>query len=256
MTIEPARPDRQLPAGPSAAGGAVDGVVDGVSKVFGWAARTGWGLARRVPGVSVVERGLRELERVALAELRRRMDADGADSSTLLMGHSPFPGAPPVITRHGDFVPLRAATAGQLERSLSQSAAQAKDDLYAAILSQLVPDEVRILSALGDGSPFAVLDVVQRGEYLVRNASSVGRAAGVLLVDHVSVYITRLRQLALVEIGDEAPGLSHDYDILQTDSHIHDALHSGRRAKLVRRSVRISPLGAALWAACDPSTWT
>lgn len=255
MSLQPARADRQLPAGPGAAGG----LFGGVSGLAGWAARTGYGIVKRVPGASAVERGLRQVERTALTELRKRMDQE-AKTPALLVGRVPVPGGVPVITTHGDFVPLRAAAAALLERSLMQSVSQAKDDLYAAILVGLVPDEVRILAALEDGSPSAVVDVVERvgvggGRYLLRHASSVGKAAGITLDDHVPVYLARLRELALVEFGDEAPALSDQYDILQTEPSVRAALQSGRRAKVVRRTVRISAFGVAFWNACDPSAW-
>lgn len=233
----------------------------GAAQAARLAARTSYGIAKQVPGVDAAERGLQQLERTALGELRKRLDSAGPESAGLPYAQSSTPGVP-VITTHGDFAPLRATMAELLQRSLSESSAQAREELYSSTLSQLTPDEARIIAALSDGTPFALIDVAERvgvngvGEYLVRNACSVGKAAGLTLADQVQVYVARLRTLDLAVVGDESPDLNEQYDILLTDEVIRNAMTSARRAKVIRRTLRISPFGTAFWAACDPSKWS
>lgn len=251
----------ELPGGAEPEPSAAGRLLGGAGRLAGWAARTGVSAARQVPGVKAAERGLQEIERAALSELRKRMNSTQADDTMLLpYAQASTPGVP-VVTTHGDFNPLRATMAELLQRSLQESSAQAREDLYASTLNRLTPDEARIVSALSDGTPFALIDVAERvgvngvGRYLVRNACSVGKAAGLTLSDQVQVYVARLRTLDLAVVGDESPDLHEDYEILLTEQSIRTAIESVRRTKVIRRTLRISPFGADFWSAVDPTGW-
>ncbi|MCU1681393.1 MAG: hypothetical protein JWQ81_2132 [Amycolatopsis sp.] len=240
----------------------------------GWAARTGYSFTRKLPGVDTAERGIRQVERQLLGELRRRLDevddpyhaalsAASAMNRPTGNGRATAFDAPAVITvvpsRDGHSEPLRAAMAELLNRSIGFGRERAKEYLYAIILRQLTPDEARILSALSDGSPFPLIDVAERagvggtGRIVLRNASTVGKAAGVSLNDQVPSYLTRLIGLGLADIDEEAPSLETQYEILMTDETVRQAEASIKRAKLIRRTVHISRLGAQFWEACDPT---
>ncbi|GAA3221800.1 hypothetical protein GCM10017691_07160 [Pseudonocardia petroleophila] len=223
-----------------------------------WAARTGTEMARRLPGAAAVESELGQLERVALSELRRRLDTidpldDGAPDGPV---ENPTRNvAPPKQTE-----PLRVAMAELLGRSLEQSKQRAREYLYLALLRQLVPDEARILSALADGSTYPVVHVdcrtgVSGSRRVLSYASTVGRAAGVAVQPSVPRYLSRLLHFDLVELGEAATDLNVQYDILMTDQTVRDAEDAARaegRARFVRATVRISPLGRDLWDACHP----
>lgn len=73
------------------------------------------------------------------------------------------------------------------------------------------------------------------------------------LHDEVPHYLTRLHALGLVEIGPELENMDDQYEILQTEARIREALRSARSTKAVRRSVRLSDLGARFWKRCDPT---
>jgi hypothetical protein len=222
-----------------------------------WATRTSTDLARRLPGAAAVETELTQLERSVLTELRRRLDtvdplADGRPDAA----EKPARDVPPPKQTE----PLRVVMAGLLMRSLEQSKQRAREYLYLALLRQLVPDEARILSALADGSVYPVIHVDRRtgvsgSQRVLSHASTVGRAAGVSVPDSVPRYLSRLLHFDLVELGDEDPGLAVQYDILLTDATLRAAeelARAGGRARFLRRTVRISPLGRDLWDACHP----
>lgn len=260
MTLEPRPPARRPAADPAPDEGG--GVLGSALKFAGFAARTGYGIAKRVPGVGVAERGLQELERGALNELRKRIEhAAEPDAPTLRLAQAPVPGGAPVITQHGDFEPLRATMAELLQRALGQSTAQAREELYASILRQLSPDEARVLAALSDGSQYALIDVAERagvggvGRYLLRNMSSIGTEGGLTLPEHVPYYVGRLVALGLAERGDESAKLGDQYDILLTDATVRTALESAKRAKVIRQTLQITAFGKVFWRACDPSEW-
>jgi hypothetical protein len=248
----------EIPPRPS--GGQADAIVAQAGAFARWAARTGTGLARRIPGAAAVESELGQLERLALGELRRRLDNidpldDGraADDEPV---ENPTRNAPPPKQTE----PLRVAMAELLMRSLEQSKQRAREYLYLALLRQLVPDEARILSALADGSAYPVVHVdcrsgVSGSRRVLSYASTVGRAAGVAVPPSVPRYLSRLLHFDLVEFGDPDPTLGVQYDILMTDQTVRDAEDLARadgRARFVRATVRISPLGRDLWDACHP----
>ncbi|TQJ02996.1 Abi-alpha family protein [Amycolatopsis cihanbeyliensis] len=242
-------------------------------RLANWAARTSYSLGKRLPGADAAERGIRSVERAALTELRRRLDRVDDPYLTALSQAS-------AMTQHtgngnqgmeiADTVavvparddqrpePLRSAMAELLNRSLGFGKERAREYLYAVILRQLTPDEARILAALADGTPFPLIDVAERtslggtGRIVLRNASTVGKAAGVSLPDHVPSYLTRLTGLGLTDIGDEEPELETQYEILLTDEVVRAAEQSVRRARFLRHTVRLSALGSSFWRACDP----
>lgn len=140
-----------------------------------------------------------------------------------------------------------------LDASAEFDQAQAREDLYVTVLRQLTPDEARIVSVLATGAAFPVVDVVTRDRAVLRNASTVGEAAGVVLLDEVPVYLTRLSGLGLVDIEAENAELGAQYEILATWSLVRRALDAAKRGKLVRRTARLSGFGSRFWAACDPA---
>ncbi|WP_206785335.1 Abi-alpha family protein [Amycolatopsis sp. MtRt-6] len=251
--------------------GAADDVADlarRAGQVAGWAARTGFALGRKLPGVETAERGVRQVERQLLTELRRRLDEvddpyHAALTAASAMNRAVTDKVEATVTlvpaRDNHAEPLRAAMAELLNHSIGFGRERAREYFYAIILRQLTPDEARILSALSDGSPFPAVDVVERtglggnGRVVLRNASTVGKAAGVSLPDQVPGYVTRLIGLGLVDLDEEVPSLETQYEILLTDETVREAEKHVRRAKFVRRTIHVSRLGAQFWQACDPS---
>jgi Abortive infection alpha len=228
---------------------ATDAVFDQLGQAARWLARTGWRVTRGLPGGELAERRLLDLETTVVEGIRRRLEPDGV--VTLVR---------PV---NGHVEPLRAGMAELLNRSANADAARATGYLHSMILRQLVPDEARILAALADGVPRPAVDVVVRTTLggvqrtVLRNASAVGRQAGVSAPDYVPAYLTRLYRMGVVDIGDEDPALAEQYDILLTDPLVRDAEDLARKARkgaarIVRHTVMISDLGGRFWSASDP----
>ncbi|MDQ3629257.1 MAG: DUF4393 domain-containing protein [Actinomycetota bacterium] len=152
-----------------------------------------------------------------------------------------------------------AAILGQLlATSVEQGPTQARVRLFGAVLRDLQPDEARILAALSDGTQYAVVHVAARarglggtGPLVLESASTVGRAANVALPECVPWYVCHLQRLGLVRIGPESARLEDTYQILLGEAVVREALESSPGAKVLRRSLRMSPLGDALWVACQ-----
>ena len=216
--------------------------------------------ARQLPGADLAETQLRRAEQRLLRELKQRMAAidpapAGDDARESVDG---------VVSRTF-VIPLlqspRRVLEELLERSQTQTRDQAFDDFYSVLLSELVPDEARMLALLSDGEPQAILHVgvgapigpVRR--LVAENFAGFGRAAQVKLLEHMPLYIEHLKALRLVEEHPEVPALEVKYQILEGLREVRDAEAQARRAsrqsvRLVRRSLRLSPLGDQLWRAC------
>ena len=223
--------------------------------------RSGWGLARRLPGGAALQREVQRLQDAALHEVRRMLDipeggvsAATPDEARVMML---------VQNSHGP-EPLRDAMTELLERSVETDRVTSREYLYGNVMSQLVPDEARILAALSDGSTFGAIDVVAKqlgrapSRTVLANASTVGRSAGVTTPDNVPHYVTRLHQLGLVEFLPEKNELAMQYDILASDSLV-TAARNGIESRnegsprIVRKTVALSAFGREFWAASDPS---
>jgi hypothetical protein len=237
----------------------VDRVVEQAGRVAGWLARASWQAAARLPGGEAVQLQFRKAERVVLDQMRRQLDE--VDDEGTLSGRFIAPVEPMVLDGHID--PLRTAMAELLRLSTELDRERSRDYIFTAIIRQLFPDEARILSALSDGSNYALVHVAGRAalggpqRIVLRNASSVGKAAGVTLPDLVPNYVTRLENLGLVEIGPEDPGLSIQYDILLTDDRVRAAEEEVRSVRkltprFARRTLRLSTLGNQFWDAVRP----
>jgi len=216
-------------------------------------------VARLVPGVGYVEREFAGVERVLLREFRRRLESVAEDrpaegtsgSSGTSNGSQPAPSAPQTLAE---------AMERMLRRSMDQTLSDSRHSLFEHVVRELVPDEARILAALADGSTYPLLDVAvpalgSAGRLILRNASNVGRAAGVADPSLVPIYVTHLLQLGLADTGQEDSGLHDEYEILLTESLVKSAYAEAAKAarrspRVVRGTLRISALGRDFWAAC------
>jgi hypothetical protein len=147
-----------------------------------------------------------------------------------------------------------------LQRSMFQTPAESLKALADLVVREIVPDEARIIAALADGHayPLTHVEVRDRSRETRRvfaNASSVGRAAGVALPASTPMYLRHLFGLGLIDEGPEDKSLRDMYAILETDDAVRKALAAAEqdgRARLVRRTVRLSTLGSTLWAVWRP----
>lgn len=147
-----------------------------------------------------------------------------------------------------------------LRRSEQQSRDQAEREYFLMVLDRLLPDQARILAALSDGSVYPLLQV-QAGSLLgfgmhsvLECVSSVGKNAGVLCPELTPCYVQGLQALGLVEINSVETDELTKYELLETETVVRATMDllkkSGKRSRIVRQTLRISPMGTRLWAAC------
>jgi len=233
-----------------------------VGRILG---RSGWRIARQLPGGQTLEREAQRLQQAAVNEARRVLQIQQSTPNPGRQATAEEARAAVFIqTADPGTAPLRSAMGELLERSVEATRSDTREYLFGTIISQLVPDEARILSALSSGGSFAAGDLVQRSRRaaprtLLANASTVGRSAGVVTPDNTPTYLTRLLGFGLVEFGPEDESLDVQYDMLSTDNVVTEAKRAAEQAKqggavkLVRKTVRMSALGREFWAASDPS---
>ncbi|MEO9138760.1 MAG: Abi-alpha family protein [Jatrophihabitans sp.] len=254
-----ARQEPQQPTQVVASAGSAIVTVARVGRLLG---RSYWNIAKQIPMVSAVEHQAQRLRQTAATEMLRLLD----------MPQGKFSSATPeeqrvmmlVHTAGEDSAPLRTAMTELLDRSSEANDAASRDYLFGTIVSQLVPDEARILAALGGGRTFATVDVISRqgtrsiSRIVLSNTSTVGAAASVALPENVGTYLTRLAGYGLLHFGRAEEELSSQYDTLAEDDRVRAAraaADAGRQgnSKLVRKTVALSPLGEEFWAACAPT---
>ncbi|HVK24080.1 MAG TPA: Abi-alpha family protein [Actinokineospora sp.] len=239
---------RALPSG----NGHEPDFVDRAGRTLGWLYRSGWQVARRLPGGELAERQVQKVEAAFATEVRKHID-DAVEPSTSLI-EAPRRAAEP----------MRLAMAELLERSVTDSKDAARDHYFESVLRQLLPDEARIVSALSDGTVYPLIHLAARtsvagGQRLVlENASTVGRSAGVIQPGLVPLYVSRILRFGLAEVGEEDTSLGVSYEMALTDDRVRDAearIKAGGRfgPRIIRLTLRISELGAQFWAVCDPS---
>ena len=213
-----------------------------------------FGVLEHLPGMALARDLLDGIERDLLQQLKKRLEQLDAPPRTTSARSRPVA------------VPARtpgAVLSELLARSTDQTFEESQRSYFMRLLQDIVPDEARILSALSDGTRYPLIDVghgTRLGvttERVLRNASSVGKAAGVTWPDAVPRYLSHLRELGLVETEPEDPELGEKYEIVETESAVRDAIARiramGRAPRILRRTLRISELGRALWAACEAS---
>ena len=129
---------------------------------------------------------------------------------------------------------------------------------FAGILTQLHPDEARILRLLFNEGPQAAVDVrnwrpLGIGSHVVApGLNMIGQHAGCLLVDRVPVYLSNLFRLGLIWFSRDPVGEISPYQVLEAQPQVKEALERAGRGMTVRRSVRLTPFGEQFCHACLP----
>jgi hypothetical protein len=238
-----------------------------------------WKLATIPPrfALDFAQKGISEVEKRALIKLRRRMDAAAQDARDPHAEHEDSDDharpanrsetAPPTGGSTTAPAAARMSASALLARLMEESAEQttesAQERLSLRVIRQLVPDEARILAGLADGHSAALVHlgagplVGPASQRWIENLSPVGRECGVRLLDQTPTYIRHLRDLGLLESGDEDKSLHLKYQLIEADTQVRKACteieKSGLRPKFFRRTIRMSEAGLALWKACEGS---
>jgi hypothetical protein len=270
-----------LPKLPAVAGnGPVVDSLPGLARVAGSAAlnTAGWGLRttarnwRRV-GRAATNRDeavqlIREVGSVVgtVGEIARQV-ADGVPVGTALLkageqlggvvsGTTPRP----MSSENGRVVggevigarPTSLRERGQelLEKSRDVWATDDRHPAFDRILDDLAPDEARILVMLLKNGPQASVDIRTGGpvgmlssQLIAPGLNMVGPRAGLRYLDQVPSYLNNLYRLGLVWFSRESLRDHNEYQVLEAQPDVLGAMHSVKFAKVVRRSIHLTPFG-------------
>jgi len=121
---------------------------------------------------------------------------------------------------------------------------------YERILEELAPDEARILMLLIESGPQPSVDVRTGGPIGMVNShliapglNMVGARAGCRYLDQVPSYLNNLFRLGLVWFSRESLRDPLEYQVVEAQPDVLEAMHSVKFAKVVRRSIHLTPFG-------------
>jgi hypothetical protein len=220
-----------------------------------WAVRTATAIPRRVVGAALHPGKARALAR----DLRNAVPVPG-------------PGAPPqpdastaAPTSGGRTNGYDPDTASTLRKKGAELLRQSRDvhyefgshPAYERILSELAPDEARILRLLLLDGPQPAVDVRTGGplgmihsRLIAPGLSMIGARAGLRYVDRVPAYLNNLFRLGLIWFSRETLRDPRRYQVLEAQPDVLAALHSVGHAKVVRRSIHLTPFGEDFCRTC------
>jgi len=176
------------------------------------------------------------------------VDREGrvADAVADLIGDQPWlggarPDPPPTLRERG---------ARLLTESADVSYEQGSHPAYERMLSELAPDEARILRLIWQRGPQPAVDIragvafVPGSRLVAQGFSMIGAEAGCRFVDQVPASLSNLNRLGLIWFSREAVTDRERYQVLEVQPEVTDALaEAGRFSHVVRRSIRMTPLG-------------
>ena len=148
-----------------------------------------------------------------------------------------------------------------LERSRDVWGEEETHPAYARILDDLAPDEARILLLLLRGGPQPSVDVRTGGpvgmvssSLVAPGMSMIGARAGCRYLDEVPAYLNNLFRLGLIWFSREQLEDPMEYQVVEAQPEVLEAMHSVRFPKVVRRSIHLTPFGVGFCQAClvDP----
>jgi hypothetical protein len=144
-----------------------------------------------------------------------------------------------------------------LERSRDVWRDEEPHPAYVRILDDLAPDEARILVHMLREGPQPAVDVRSGGPVglvsstlVASGLTMIGARAGVRYGDEVPAYLNNLFRLGLVWFSSEQVEDPRDYQVLEAQPDVLEAMHAVRFPRLVRRSIHLTPFGTNFCRTC------
>lgn len=145
---------------------------------------------------------------------------------------------------------LRDRGEALLNRSRDVWSTDASHPAHERILDELAPDEARILVLLARSGPQPCVDVRTGGptgmlspQLLASRLNMVGSRAGLRYSERMPAYLNNLLRLGLVWVSGEPLRDPHLYQVVEAQPDVLEALHSVKFARVVRKSIHLTPFG-------------
>jgi hypothetical protein len=130
---------------------------------------------------------------------------------------------------------------------------------FARILTEITPDEARILRFLYLDGPQPAIDVRTNrpfgigSELIAGGLNMIAEHAGCVHLDRVNPYLTNLSRLGLVEFSKEQVSNPKRYQVVEAQPKVTDALkRAGRLPKMIQRSILLTAFGEEFCRTCLP----
>ncbi|MEA2375991.1 MAG: hypothetical protein QOD53_2454 [Thermoleophilaceae bacterium] len=130
---------------------------------------------------------------------------------------------------------------------------------YARILSELAPDEARILRLLAQQGPRPAVDVrtggptsLLKSDLVAPGLNMIGREAGCRHLDRVHRYLDNLSRLGLIWFAHEQLDDIQLYQVLEAQPDVAEAMEKAGRGRTVRRSIHLTSFGQDFCQTCLP----
>ena len=275
--------DLELPPLPGPVGAAVDS-LPGIARVAAGAAwhTTGWGVRTSARAWLRVGRALTDADEAAglvrdagqaaeVVQHLARAVTEGRPVGDALMqaGHSlggivegEVEGEDRDDRRDGrgrtaSEAELRERGQDLLRRSRDVWSTEEGHPAYGRILDELAPDEARVLVLLLTHGPQPSVDVRTGGpigmvssQLIAPGLTMIGPRAGVRHGDQVPAYLNNLFRLGLVWFSRESLRDPSEYPVVEAQPDVQEAMHSVKFAKVVRRSIHLTPFGEDFCRRC------
>jgi hypothetical protein len=212
-----------------------------------WTAGSALRASRRIAGVATGRESPVELARDAQAELvgvaQRVLGVNELESrlSGLLSGSGDDGESPDEALRRRGYE--------LLERSSDLAEQGDTHPAYARILGDLAPDEARILRMLVVEGPQPAVDIrtwrpLDVGSSVVApGLSMIAEHAGCRHPDRLPAYLSNLFRLGLIWFSRERLDDPAPYQVLEAQPDVIEAIRGAGRARIVRRSINLTPFG-------------
>lgn len=214
--------------------------------------RTGARMVRAMGSARSFDEFVDRYEEIAVDEMERQeVQTDGRGGRTRRTPPSrrPEPGSAEALRTRGEEL---------LEMSADVDYDPEVHPAFPRILDQLAPDEARILRLLAMEGPQPSVNVRDAGwfpissELVAAGLSMVGTEAGLIREGRTQSYLNNLNRLGLVWFSDEPVDEIKRYQLVEAQPDVKQAIDGCRRAKIVRRSIHLTPFGLEFCRVCLP----
>jgi hypothetical protein len=153
---------------------------------------------------------------------------------------------------------LRERGAALLRQSADVTYEEDAHPAYGRILGELAPDEGRILRFLAIEGPQPAVDIRSNNTLMIGSQlvapglTMIGPQSGTRYLDRVPAYLNNLYRLGLIWFSREALEDPLEYQVLEAQPDVIEAMAQAGRSKTVRRSIHLTPFGEDFCRVCLP----